>query len=381
VGLGAGALEGVVGVSDALFGGSYAGRRVFVTGHTGFKGSWLVRWLLLLGADVTGYALVPPTDPSLFEELDLAPRIRHIVADVRDRERLRAEMAAAAPEMVFHLAAQPLVRLSYDEPVLTYETNVMGTVNLLEAVRATPSVRVVINVTSDKCYENRETGQAYREDDAMGGFDPYSSSKGCAELVTSAYRRSFFGEESDVRLASVRAGNVVGGGDWALDRIVPDCIRALAAGEPIVVRNPGAVRPWQHVLEPLSGYLHLGSLMHGGGHDLDGPWNFGPEETGTVRVRDVVDVIVAGWGTGSWASPAGALKSVHEAGLLALDVTKARERLGWRPVYDVEHTLRATTSWYRARHEALCSVDERTIADIGEYVAAADAAGAPWAVG
>jgi CDP-glucose 4,6-dehydratase len=356
------------------FGNVYRGRTVFVTGHTGFKGSWLVEWLLLLGAEVTGYALEPPTDPSLFADLGLAPRIRHIIADVRDRERLSAEMAAAAPEMVFHLAAQPLVRLSYDEPVLTYETNVMGTVNLLEAVRATSSVRVVVNVTSDKCYENRETGQAYREDDAMGGYDPYSSSKGCAELVTSAYRRSFFGEGSDVRLSSARAGNVVGGGDWALDRIVPDCMRALAAGETIVVRNPDAVRPWQHVLEPLSGYLHLASRMYGDGHDYDGPWNFGPGEAGTVRVRDVVDGIVAGWGTGSWASSAGALKPVHEAGLLALDISKARDELGWRP-------LRATTAWYLARHASPVTVGERTRADIEEYVAAAGATGAPWVVG
>ncbi|HEX9094251.1 MAG TPA: CDP-glucose 4,6-dehydratase [Coriobacteriia bacterium] len=362
-----------------LFGGAYDGRKVFVTGHTGFKGSWLVRWLLLLGAEVTGYALDPPTDPSLFEDLGLARRMRHIVADVRDGGRLRAEMAAAAPDIVFHLAAQPLVRLSYDEPVATYETNVLGTVNLLEAVRATPSARAVVNVTSDKCYENRETGQAYREDDAMGGFDPYSSSKGCAELVTSAYRRSFFGEGSDVRLASVRAGNVVGGGDWAFDRIVPDCIRALMAGEPIVVRNPDAVRPWQHVLEPLSGYLHLGSLMLAGGHEHDGAWNFGPEDAGTVRVRQVVDAVVDGWGSGSWVTPEGAPKQPHEATLLALDITKAKEQLGWRPVYGVDATLWATTAWYRVRHASADAADERTVADIEEYVSAALIAGAPWA--
>jgi len=298
---------------------------------------------------------------------------------VRDGERLRAEMAASAPEIVFHLAAQPLVRLSYDEPVMTYETNVMGTVHLLEAVRATPSVGVVVNITSDKCYENRETGQAYREDDAMGGFDPYSSSKGCAELVTSAYRRSYFGQGSRVRLASVRAGNVVGGGDWAKDRIVPDCIRALAAGEAVVVRNPDAVRPWQHVLEPLSGYLHLGSLMWRDGHDFDGAWNFGPEEAGTVRVREVADAIVAAWGSGSWATPEGAAGAPHEAKLLALDITKAKDLLGWRPVYGIGRTLEVTTAWYRGRHDDPARADELTKADIDAYVAAAAADGVAWA--
>jgi CDP-glucose 4,6-dehydratase len=236
----------------------------------------------------------------------------------------------------------------------------------------------VVNVTSDKCYENRESGEAYREDDAMGGFDPYSSSKGCAELVTSAYRRSFFGEGSQVRLASVRAGNVVGGGDWAPDRIVPDCIRALSAGEPVVVRNPDAVRPWQYVLEPLSGYLHLGSQMYGGGHEFDGAWNFGPELTGTVPVREVVDAIVAEWGSGSWTSPSVASKQPHEAGLLALDITKAVDMLGWRPAYDVERTMAATAAWYRARHEG-AAVEALTLADISAYAAAARAAGTGWA--
>jgi CDP-glucose 4,6-dehydratase len=366
--------------ADTLFGGAYAGRRVFITGHTGFKGSWLTAWLLELGAEITGYALEPPTDPSLFDELGLADRIVHHVADVCDLQRLGAAMVAARPEVVLHLAAQPLVRLSYDQPVDTYATNVMGVVNLLEAVRSVPSVRAVVNVTSDKCYENRESGQAYAEDDPMGGFDPYSSSKGCSELVTAAYRQSFFGEGvSPVALASARAGNVIGGGDWAKDRIVPDCVRALMAGEAIVVRNPDAVRPWQHVLEPLSGYLLLASQMLVEGHAFDGPWNFGPEPGEDWPVRAVVDGIVEAWGSGSWTTSDGAEPQPHEAGLLGLDISKARRELGWRPVYDVRHALRATAEWYAARHRDPGAVPQRTLADIAYYVATARSAGAVWA--
>jgi CDP-glucose 4,6-dehydratase len=363
-----------------LFGGVFAGRRVLVTGHTGFKGSWLTAWLLGLGAQVTGYALTPPTDPSLFEEAGLSSGIRHVIGDIRDMEHLRACFAEARPEIVLHLAAQPLVRLSYEEPVETYATNVMGTVHVLEAVRTTDGVRVVLNVTSDKCYENRETGQSYCESDAMGGYDPYSSSKGCAELVTAAYRRSFFGPDSPVRVASARAGNVVGGGDWALDRIVPDCIRALTAGEPIVVRNPDAVRPWQHVLEPLSGYLTLASRMWAEAHDFDGGWNFGPEGKDDVTVREVVEALLAAWGSGSWEAPAGAKAHLHEANLLSLDTTKARDLLGWRPLYDVERTLTSTAAWYAARHEG-GDVTALVQADIDAYVAEGRRSGAVWAGG
>ncbi len=361
-----------------LFGNAYAGRRVLVTGHTGFKGSWLVEWLLGLGADVTGYALEPPTDPSLFVELGLAGRVGHTIGDVRDLVHLRDVISAAQPEIVFHLAAQPLVRLSYEQPVETYDTNVMGTANLLEAVRSCPSVRVVVVITSDKCYENRETGQAYREDDAMGGYDPYSSSKGCAELVTTAYRCSFFGEGSGVRVVTVRAGNVIGGGDWARDRIVPDCVRALQAGEPIVVRNPDAVRPWQHVLEPLSGYLHVAARLWEGARELDGAWNFGPEEQGTVPVRRVVEEIIAAWGSGTWDRPVPVTSQPHEAHLLALDIEKARTLLGWHPQYTVEHTLQVTAAWYGARH---AGEDARalTVADIADYEQAAVQHGAIWA--
>ena len=375
-------MEDVVGVSaqtsTGLFGGAYKGRRVLVTGHTGFKGSWLCEWLLAMGAEVAGYALEPPTEPSLFDELGLAGRMAlHCIGDVRDLDASRAVVAEARPEIVFHLAAQPLVRLSYDQPLETYATNVMGTVNILEAVRGCASVRAVVNVTSDKCYENLETGQAYKESDPMGGWDPYSSSKGCSELVTAAYRRSFFGPGSAVALASARAGNVVGGGDWALDRIVPDCVRALAAGQPVVVRSPEAVRPWQHVLEPLSGYLLLGSRMLAGGHATDGPWNFGPEESGTVRVRDVVDALVESWGSGSWQASQGSAPQAHEAKLLALDIAKAKAGLGWAPLYGVERTLRVTAAWYGRRHGG-ADVGDLTRADIDEYVAEGRNAAAVW---
>ncbi|NTW28742.1 MAG: CDP-glucose 4,6-dehydratase [Coriobacteriia bacterium] len=371
-------MEGVVGVEASLFAGVFSGRRVLITGHTGFKGSWLTEWLLGLGADVTGYALEPPTNPSLFDELGLAGRINHVIGDVRDLPHLARVLESTRPEFVFHLAAQPLVRLSYEEPVATYETNVMGTVNVLEAIRGCESVRVAIVVTSDKCYENRETGQAYREDDAMGGFDPYSSSKGCAELVVAAYRQSFFGPNSDVRLATVRAGNVIGGGDWACDRIVPDCVLALQAGEPIVVRNPDAVRPWQHVLEPLSGYLHLASLMWFGDCAYDGAWNFGPEERGTVPVWRVVDAMIASWGSGSWLSPEPKGSQPHEAKLLALDIGKAQKLLGWHPLYAIERTFWVTSSWYAARHTG-ASVSTLTDADIASYIDEAVRSGAAWA--
>jgi CDP-glucose 4,6-dehydratase len=375
--------------SAALFGSVFAGRRVLVTGHTGFKGSWLSAWLLGLGAEVGGYALAPPTDPSLFVALGLRERIAHVEADVRDAAALCAAVADFAPEIVFHLAAQPLVRLSYEQPQLTYETNVIGTVNLFEAVRAAPSVKVVVNVTSDKCYENREADYAYRETDPMGGFDPYSSSKGCAELVSAAYRRSFFEPEARVRLASARAGNVIGGGDWAPDRIVPDCVRALSAAEPVIVRNPDAVRPWQHVLEPLAGYLWLAARLWSDDGAYDGAWNFGPETGFATTVRSVVEAFVEEWGGGEWQpaaadaanAAAGAVAPAHEAHLLQLDITKAREQLGWRPVWDVRRAVATSARWYRefyggAGRQALV---RRSQADIGEYVADARVAGAVWA--
>lgn len=359
------------------FADSYGRRDVFVTGHTGFKGAWLTEWLTSLGATVTGYALDPPTRPNLFDALDLGSRIAHIVADVRDRDRLAAAVQGAQPSVIFHVAAQALVRRAYAEPHETLETNVMGTVNVLEAARACPSVRAVVIITSDKCYQNLETGRPFRETDAMGGRDPYSASKASAELVTAAYRESYFSDGAAV--SSARAGNVMGGGDWAADRIVPDCVRALAAGEPIVVRNPDAVRPWQHVLEPLSGYLWLAALMLREGNRYEGPWNFGPTEaTGARPVRWVVDRFVDEWGSGSWTTPANAGRQPHEAHNLSLDSSKAREQLGWAPVWDAPAAVRHTASWYREYYRAAARARELVEHQLEMYQHDASAAGLAW---
>ncbi len=327
----------------------WSGKRVIVTGHTGFKGSWLALWLASLGAEVTGYALAPPTDPALWDLLGLE-LIKSELADVRDVERLARAFQEFRPEIVFHLAAQSLVRLSYEDPVATYATNVMGTVNVLEAVRRQGGVRVVVNVTSDKCYENREWARGYREDDAMGGYDPYSSSKGCAELATAAYRSSFFNPEKyaahGVALASARAGNVIGGGDWAQYRLVPDVMRAALKGEPARIRNPNAVRPWQHVLDPLHGYLMLAERLWRNGPEFAGGWNFGPVEEDAIPVGKVADQLVACWGKGArWIADAGV--HPHEAHYLKLDCSKARSQLGWRPSLALAEALAWTVDWYR----------------------------------
>lgn len=367
-----------------MFGGTYAGLRVFVTGHTGFKGAWLATWLNRLGADVTGYALEPPTRPSLFDALALGGRLRHVLADIRDPARLATEMVATRPSVVFHLAAQPLVRRAYAQPQETFATNVMGTVNVLEAARVCDSVKAVVVVTSDKCYQNLEVGRAFREDDAMGGRDPYSASKGCAELVTSAYRASFFGDPGCAVVASARAGNVIGGGDWADDRIVPDCVRALSTGGSIVVRNPDAVRPWQHVLEPLSGYLLLAALMLRDGPGYGEPWNFGPTDGDDSRpVRWVVERFLEEWGSGMWTSPAAPGAQPHEAHFLGVDSTKARERLGWAPVWDARSAVRHTAAWYRNWARDLSVADARELAagQLETYERDALAAGIAWAVG
>ena len=328
----------------------YRSRRVFVTGHTGFKGSWLALWLIGLGAEVIGYSLEPPTTPNLFESIGLRDQLLHIRGDVRDYDRLLAAIQSHAPDLVFHLAAQSLVRPSYQEPRLTYETNVMGTVNVLEAVRHTPSVRVAINVTSDKCYENRESALGCREEDPMGGSDPYSSSKGCSELVTAAFLRSFFAPESygkthRVALASVRAGNVIGGGDWGADRLVPDCVRALSRQEEIVLRYPEAVRPWQHVLDPLSGYLLLGAKLWQDGSRYAGSWNLGPDDKVTWTVEEVVREIIRQWGEGGYRVDGSA--HPHEAQFLKLDCRKANMHLGWRPHYAIREALSLGIDWYQ----------------------------------
>jgi CDP-glucose 4,6-dehydratase len=361
-----------------MFGGGFAGERVFVTGDTGFKGAWLASWLTRLGADVTGYALDPLTNPSLFAALDLGGQLRHLTGDVRDRDRLVAEVQAAAPSVIFHLAAQALVRRAYVTPRDTFETNVMGTVNVLEAARSCPSVRSVVIVTSDKVYQNVETGLPFREDDPLGGRDPYGASKGAAELVTAAYRESFFGDGPAI--ASARAGNVIGGGDWAPDRIIPDSVRALVAGEPIVVRNPDAVRPWQHVLEPLSGYLQLGALLLDEGSRYAGAWNFGPtEERSDEPVRWVVDQFIGHWGSGSWTSYQGTEVQPHEAQRLSLDSAKARALLGWAPVWDPQTAVGRTAAWYRGYYRAPDRARELVDAELGAYMADAEVAGRPWA--
>lgn len=362
-----------------MFGGAYSGRRVFVTGHTGFKGSWLAYWLTRLGAEVSGYSLEPPTEPSLFAAADLGALVDHRVADVRDEAALSAALAAARPDVVFHLAAQPLVRESYAEPRATFDINVMGTVNLLEAARRCDSVAAVVIVTSDKCYRNVEDGPPFVEDDAMGGRDPYSASKGCVELVTAAYIASFF-SSGRPGVASARAGNVIGGGDWAADRLIPDCVRALEARAPVVVRRPEAVRPWQHVLEALAGYLTLGAslLTHGG--EFAGPWNFGPAQASdALPVRWVVDRFVEEWGGGEWMTPAGGPAGPEEAHHLRLDSSRARERLAWTPLWDAPTAVRHTATWYRRYGanptEARGLVDE----DLQAYVAHAAEAGISWA--
>jgi CDP-glucose 4,6-dehydratase len=358
---------------------TYAGRSVFITGHTGFKGAWLAEWLTVLGAGVTGYALDPPTDPSLFDALGLAGRVRHVVGDVRDHGRLAAEVRGSHPSVIFHLAAQAIVRRAYTEPRETFETNVMGTVNVLEAARACPSVAAVVVVTSDKVYENAELGRAFLESDPVGGRDPYSASKGAAELVTAAYRASYFGDGT-AAVASVRAGNVIGGGDWATDRIIPDCVRAVTAGEPIVVRNPDAVRPWQHVLEPLSGYLLLGARLLEEAHRYEGAWNFGPTIDAADRsVRWVVERFLEEWGAGSWTSPRPAGPQPHEAARLLVDSAKARAELGWAPVWDARAAVRETAVWYREYYRAPAMARDLVDHQLTSYEAEARAANLPWA--
>ena len=345
----------------------WSGRNVLVTGHTGFKGSWLSLWLNMLGAEVTGYALAPLTTRDNFVLSGIGDHMRHETGDVRDFDRLKLLFESSKPEIVFHLAAQPLVRESYNSPKETYDVNVGGTVNLLECCRLSDSVRTIVNVTTDKCYENREWVWGYRENDRLGGYDPYSSSKACSELVTEAWRNSFFNpieyDRHGKGVASARAGNVFGGGDWQVDRIFPDCIRHLEGGEPIVIRNPHAIRPWQHVLEPLSGYLLLAEKLHHSPDAYAGGWNFGPEDSSFLTVGSLVDAIVHAWGSGSWEdrSTPGA---VHEAHLLKLDIAKAKSILGWRPVWKIDQAVAETVEWYRNyQHNNVHQLCLRQIAD------------------
>jgi CDP-glucose 4,6-dehydratase len=320
----------------------WQGKKVFVTGHTGFKGSWLCLWLNKLGAEVTGYALQPPTNPSLFEITKLSTQINSIIGDIRDAEALKQAMAHSKPEIVIHMAAQPLVRESYNTPVETYATNVMGTVNLLEAVRQNPSVKAVVNVTTDKVYENKEWHWGYRENEPLGGLDPYSNSKACSELVTQAYRHSFFA--NGAALASARAGNVIGGGDWAADRLIPDCINALLQGEAVRIRNPYSIRPWQHVLEPLSGYLNLAEKLYTHGKPFAESWNFGPEERDAKPVQWIVEALCDKWGHElGFTIDKG--EHPHEAKYLKLDCSKAKYELDWQPRWSLDTALDKIVEW------------------------------------
>lgn len=356
----------------------YKNKRILITGHTGFKGSWLALWLYELGAEVLGYSLEPPTNPNLFSTIKLDKKIHHVIGDIRDEEKLTKIFQDFKPEIVFHMAAQPLVRLSYKEPKLTYETNIMGTVNVYEAIKKTDSVKVVITITSDKCYENKEWIYGYRENDPMGGYDPYSSSKGCVELITSAYRNSYF-NNSGVAIASVRAGNVIGGGDWAEDRLIPDCIRSLSKNEIILIRNPEAIRPWQHVLEPLSGYLWLGVLMLKDKNKFNSGWNFGPNDSDIITVEEMVKLSIKYWGSGEYKIDSSI--HPHEAKLLKLDTSKAFMKLKWKPVYDIYTAIEKTINWYKAYYNNEKDMLSYTVNQINEYIESAKRKKLLWSEG
>jgi CDP-glucose 4,6-dehydratase len=342
-----------------MFRNFYKGKKVLVTGDTGFKGSWLCLWLLSLGADVVGYALEPNTEPNLFETLNLRHKIKHITADIRNYEKLFEVIDTENPDIIFHLAAQPLVRYSYQNPKETYETNVMGTINLFESIRKLAKEVIVINVTTDKCYENKEWIYGYREIDPMGGYDPYSNSKGCSELVTSSYRNSFFnsseyGKTHKIALASARAGNVIGGGDWSIDRLVPDCVKSLVKNEIIKIKRPLAVRPWQFVLEPLSGYLTLPMAITENIKNIEkvekiekfaSGWNFGPLDNSVLTVQNIVENILNVWQKGEYKIEK--TDDLHEATLLKLDISKAINYLDWMPVYDAKEAIIETIEWYK----------------------------------
>jgi CDP-glucose 4,6-dehydratase len=343
--------------------GFWQGKRVFLTGHTGFKGSWLSLWLASLGAEVKGYALNPPTSPSLFNEAKIDSIVDSQIGDIRDQDTLHESMTGFNPDILIHMAAQPLVRYSYEVPIETYEVNVIGTAKVLEVARNCPSLKAIVNITTDKCYENDGRSEGYKESDPMGGYDPYSSSKGCAELVASAYRRSFL-QDQGIGLTSVRAGNVIGGGDWADDRLIPDILRSFEKSEPVVIRNPKATRPWQHVLEPLSGYLILAQKLYKDQEEYAEGWNFGPNDNDAKPVDWILDKMIAKWPNSSWKLDQNS--SPHEAGFLKLDITKAESKLGWKPVWELSYTLEKIIAWHQAwlnkeDMQAVC------LAEIKEY--------------
>jgi len=364
---------------SSLFSEIYKDKTVLVTGHTGFKGSWLVYWLNNMGAKVIGYSLEAPTTPNHIDLLEL--NIISIIGDIRDQKKLDETFALYKPEIVFHLAAQPLVRLSYDEPVETYETNVMGTLKVLEACRKTDSVKAIVNITSDKAYENKEWIWGYRENDPMGGYDPYSSSKGCAELLASSYRNSYFnlndhGTKHNTLLASCRAGNVIGGGDWAQDRLITDIMVAVSKSQKVQIRNPYATRPWQHVLEPLSGYLHVGQKLLEGKKEFAEGWNFGPSDEGSISVEEVVKYIQKYWDKIEYELNLSE-KHPHEANLLKLDCSKAHIRLKWTDIWDSQMTFKKMTSWYKSYYE-----DSKVLTseDLDSYIADAKIKKVAWSL-
>lgn len=355
-------MEGVKGKVNPSF---WKGKKVFLTGHTGFKGSWLALWLQSMGAIVKGYALEPPTYPSLFLVAKVGDNMDSQIGDIRDLEILKKSLTAFNPEILIHMAAQPLVRLSYLEPVETYTTNVIGTVNVLEAARSCLNLKAIVSVTTDKCYENKEWAWGYRENEPMGGHDPYSNSKGCAELVTSAYRRSFFHTADTASIATARAGNVIGGGDWAEDRLIPDILKAFEKSQPVVVRNPLSTRPWQHVLEPLSGYLVLAQQLYEKGDEFAEAWNFGPKDEDCKPVNWILDKMVADWGNGaSWELDKNS--NPHEAGFLKLDCSKAAARLEWHPNWNLEHTLNLIVNWHQD-WRAGKNMNDKCLQEIASY--------------
>lgn len=362
-----GLLHGRYGIGRILvFNDIYKNKKIFLTGHTGFKGSWLALWLTQLGAKVCGYSLAPNTTPSMYDVLDIGSKIeKNIIGDILNYSFLEKSILDFEPDVVFHLAAQSLVRYSYSEPILTYKTNVIGSLNVLEAARKCKSVKAFVNVTTDKCYENKEINIGYKEDDPMGGYDMYSSSKGCVEIMSSSYKRCFLQKDNTYALATARAGNVIGGGDWALDRLIPDCIRAINGNEKIEIRNPISVRPWQYVLEPLSGYLLLGEKLLTEGKKYAEGFNFGPNEDSVLRVLDVVQKIINLYGKGEVVI--NKKDNLHEAALLMLNIDKAKKVLNWTPAYTSEQAIENTVEWYKHFYARDIDIFEFTLKQISDY--------------
>ncbi|MGB8891791.1 MAG: CDP-glucose 4,6-dehydratase [Methanoregula sp.] len=354
---------------------AYKGKTVLITGHTGFKGGWLALWLHSLGAKIVGYSLNTPTNPSFFHETGLKNLITDIRGDILEREKLIEVVKKFHPDFIFHLAAQPLVRDSYKNPCDTFNVNVMGTVNILEAIRLCRRPTTCVCITSDKCYENREWIYAYRENDSLGGYDPYSASKGAGEIAIASYRKSFFNPNEKAPISSIssaRAGNIIGGGDWAANRIVPDCIRSLIKDDPIRIRNPEAVRPWQFVLDPLSGYLLLGLRMRENPSVYADAWNFGPHYSSNITVREIAEKVIGKWGSGKWEITLDEENPVHEAGYLKLDIAKAMTKLEWKPVYGIDRTIQKTVEWYKQNNSGNRSMIETSLDQIHEFTDCAE---------